>query len=110
MVNFRGTSGVPLTSGKFYCSASWEDMKEPIDYIYKKYCSGQEEYAKRNLYAYGVSMGANALCLYLVMEGAKSPLSGAVLYSSPFSLEKDIPFFKSSLFGFYNFAMGFNFA
>ena len=39
VINYRGTSGVRLTSSKFYSSASWKDFKEPLDYIYSKYCS-----------------------------------------------------------------------
>ncbi len=38
VINFRGAAGVSLTSGKIYWFNSWEDLKEPIDYIYRKYC------------------------------------------------------------------------
>jgi predicted alpha/beta-fold hydrolase len=38
VINFRGAAGVPLTSRKLYWFNSWEDIKEPIDYIHRKYC------------------------------------------------------------------------
>jgi len=38
VINFRGSAGVPLTSGKIYWFNSWQDLKEPIDYLYQKYC------------------------------------------------------------------------
>lgn len=40
VINFRGTSGMPLTSPKLYWMSTWQDLKEPIDYIHDKYCSG----------------------------------------------------------------------
>lgn len=42
VINFRGTAGVKMTSAKFYGSANWEDFKEPIDFIYSKYCNSSE--------------------------------------------------------------------
>ena len=39
VVNFRGTSGVKITSPLFYGPSAWKDLKEPIDYLYGKYCS-----------------------------------------------------------------------
>jgi abhydrolase domain-containing protein 1/3 len=38
VVNFRGSSGVNLTSKRFYGSAAWKDYKEPVDYISLTYC------------------------------------------------------------------------
>lgn len=38
VVNFRGTSGVPLTSPYIYWFNTWQDIQEPIEYIKAKYC------------------------------------------------------------------------
>ena len=39
VINFRGASGVNLTSGMIYWLNSWRDIKEPIDYIFDNYCN-----------------------------------------------------------------------
>jgi predicted alpha/beta-fold hydrolase len=83
VVNFRGAAGVKLTTSKIYSITNWQDVKEPIDFIHKKYCSGIDDYKNRNIFAYGVSLGAALLSLYLVQEGGRSPLSGAIVFSSP---------------------------
>ena len=44
VVNFRGTSGVKLTTAKSYSGIDWEDYKEGVDYIFEKYCSGEDGY------------------------------------------------------------------
>jgi len=33
IINYRGTSGVKLTSQNIYWMNRWEDVKEPIEYI-----------------------------------------------------------------------------
>lgn len=109
VINFRGYSGVQLTSGKVFCAGLWEDFKEPIDYIHEKYCSDKEGYNQRNIYSYGVSLGAALLTLYLVNEQERGPLKGALIYSNPFGLKKNLSYFINSLYGFYNAAMGFNY-
>jgi predicted alpha/beta-fold hydrolase len=76
IVNFRGASGVKMTSPMFYGAALWEDFKEPVDYIHSKYCKKQGV----NLYGFGVSLGAAMVNLYLVNEGAQAKLNGAILY------------------------------
>lgn len=64
VVNFRGASGVQLTSGLIYWLNLWEDLKEPIDYIHAKYCTVEGKKMRR-IYAYGVSLGASLLTSYL---------------------------------------------
>lgn len=109
VINYRGTAGVKITSDKLYWMCGWRDLKEPIDYIHSKYCSG-EDVQKRNMYAYAVSLGGGMLSLYLCQEGKNSPLSGAISYCMPFNLKNNVPFFKKNLFGFFDFAMGFIFS
>lgn len=99
---------MPLTSGKIYWLNTWEDLKEPIDYLYQNYChDGVDEL--RNLYAYGVSLGGSMLTLYLENEGDRSPLKGACCFGAPYDLKENVPFFKKNGFKFYDFAMGYNY-
>ena len=53
-------------------------------------------------------MGANMLALYLIREGDKSPLKGAVCYGLPYNLKDNVPFFKNNGHKFYNTIMGLN--
>ncbi|CDW77448.1 embryogenesis-associated protein emb8-like [Stylonychia lemnae] len=106
IINYRGTSGVKLTSSKIYWMNQWEDVKEPIDYISQKYCRG-EEYLKRSLYGYGASLGGQFLSSYLIHEGQNSVLDGAITYGQPFNLKDNVEFFKKNCFKFFDFGMGF---
>lgn len=58
VVNFRGSAGIPLTSGKIYWMNLWQDIKEPVDFIHQRY-------PRSRLYAYSVSLGASMLVNYL---------------------------------------------
>jgi predicted alpha/beta-fold hydrolase len=53
-------------------------------------------------------MGASMLTLYLINEGDKSPLSGALTYGIPFNLKDNVEYFRNTAFKFYDRAMGFN--
>ncbi len=64
---------------------------------------------KRNVYAYAVSLGASMLTKYLMNSGDKCILSGALPYSVFYDIEANVPFFKSSGWKFYDFAMGYNY-
>ena len=99
-----------LTSPKIYWTCNWTDVKEPIEYIHAKFCSGDNiDFMKRNLYAYAVSLGACMLTKYLFKSGDKCVLSGAIPYSVFYDGESNVPFFKSSGWKFYDFAMGHNY-
>ena len=97
-----------MTSRKIYWMPNWEDLKEPIDYIHRKYCSSRE-YDARHLYAYSVSLGSTILALYLVNEGDKCPLKGVVQYGVPHHIKSNVSFFKNNMHSFYDVVMGFNF-
>lgn len=109
VVNFRGSCGLKMTSSQLYGSASWRDYKEPVDYLHKKYCKGLDGFAQRRLYGYGVSLGAQIVTLYLVNEGEKSVLSGALILAPLFDIKKNVAFMKTSAYGVYNSLMGLNF-
>ena len=62
-----------------YCLTSWRDVKEPVDFLYKKYCLKQG----RRIYLYAVSLGGAISTNYLLYDDANTPLSGAVTYGTP---------------------------
>ena len=99
-----------LTSPKIYWKCNWTDVKEPIEYIHAKYCSGENlEYIKRNIYAYAVSLGAGMLTKYLIKSGEKCVLNGALPYGVFYEVEANVPFFKNSGGKFYDVALGYNY-
>lgn len=82
VVNFRGTSGVPLTSPMVYWTTNWRDVQEPLEYIHGKYCGAgpTAEYLTRKIYGYSVSLGAGILAKYVINSGDKCVLDGVLLY------------------------------
>ncbi len=107
VINFRGASGVKLTSPMIYWMNTWTDLKEPIEYIQSKYCSN--DYIKRNLYAFAVSLGAGMLTKYLIHSGDQCVLTGALPYGLFFNLKDNVNFFKRNAFKLYDKVMGFNY-
>ena len=79
-----------------YWLNQWRDIKEPIDYIYERYCcsfdssTSPKKEAVRGIYAYGVSLGASMLSLYLTKEGERCPLNGAFGFGAPFDLRENV--------------------
>lgn len=74
IVNFRGAAGVPMTSPKLYWLNTWEDIQEPIEYIYDKYATDDSGIKVRNMYAHSVSLGGSMLAKYLTKVGTDTPL------------------------------------
>eukprot|EP00347_Sterkiella_histriomuscorum_P006268 403353420 len=109
VVNFRGAAGVPMTSSKLYWLNTWEDIQEPLEYIYDKYSCDDMGKKVRNMYGYSVSLGGSLLAKYLTIVGKNTPLSGATIYVMPFNIKDNAPFFRKNFFKFYDFMMGFNF-
>ncbi len=62
-----------------YCAASVSDLREPMEYIYQKYCLKFEENRghNRSFFLIGNSMGANIVANYLGEEGPKSIFKAA---------------------------------
>ena len=89
LISYRGTAGMKLTSGKMYNLMVWEDIKEPIDYIYEKYCQGNG----RKIHAYAVSLGANVLGHYMINEQEKSKLTSVATFGNLFNTEISGEFF-----------------
>lgn len=109
VVNFRGAAGVPMTSPKLYWLNTWEDIQEPIEYIFDKYATDDSGKKIRNMYAHSVSLGGSMLAKYLTRVGHDTPLSAATIYVMPFNLRDNVGFFRKNFFKFYDFMMGFNF-
>jgi len=108
-VLFRGSSGIPITSSKLSCSVSWFDAQAITEYCVKEYVVDKETGKKtRNIYAYGCSLGANILGLYLAKVADKCPLDGSVLYATPWDLTSGSNFFYTNMFGIYAYAVGMN--
>ena len=101
-VSMRTTNGVTVKSGKSYGLNSWEDVKEPTEFIYAKYC---KPFGQR-IYMYGVSLGGTICGNYLIEDDANHPLSGAALYGAPFNCPMTIGGFKTRCFGLYDKVLG----
>jgi len=86
---FRATNDIPVTSYKISCSYAWEDLKQMVDFVNEKYVIDSITKQKKcQLYAYGVSLGANQLGLYLSHVGSQTPVDGATLFSAPYDVWK----------------------
>lgn len=111
-VQWRGSSGVPITSNKTYSLHIWTDIKDTVDYIHKEYCckgpdrNPQNKASQRPIYIFGVSNGAICATHYLINEGEKSPVRAAAFYGSPIDVVSNEDFFSTSGFGFYNYNLG----
>ncbi|KAJ7019908.1 AB-hydrolase YheT [Mycena alexandri] len=80
VVNFRGCSGVPITSPKFYTAAQTDDLRQALMHI-------QKLYPRAPLLGLGFSIGGNVLIRYLAEEGVNSRLSSACILGCPWDLE-----------------------
>lgn len=108
-VLFRGGAGLPITTPVLSYSGSWRDAKFALEYVRKTYATDARSGKKdTRVYAYGVSLGANILGLYLTKEGksATQVIDGAMLYASPWSIAKGSHFFYTNFFGLYQKIIG----
>lgn len=108
-VLFRGADNIPITSPKLGYGGNWKDVQVAIEYVHRRYIIDPKTQKPRTrLYAYGVSLGALILGLYLgrVGEEAKNFLDGALLYSTPWCTRYSNPYFKASYYGLYNKILG----
>ena len=110
-VYFRTADEIPITSSKMNCFGNWEDFKTVLEYVHGKYVLDAETGEKQTrLYAYGCSLGANHLGLYLVNEGERATaiLDGACLYSTPWNTRDNEEYFFKSMHGLCQRAVGLN--
>lgn len=81
---------------------SVNDLREPMQHVYNKYCKG----TGRRAFAIGCSMGAIVLANSLGVDGENSVLSGAVCVQAAIKKWMGLETFVNSLGGTYNRAMG----
>ena len=82
-----------------------------MKYISDKYVRDPETNEKRTrLYAYGVSLGAIMLSLYLGKAGkrANEVIDGSVIFSSVWNMSTGMPVFYKTAFGFWTYMLGKN--
>ena len=75
-----------------------------LEHIQKRYILDPKTGKKRTrVYAYGVSLGAQILGLYLGKSGKKACdyIDGVVLYATAWSIEKGHKFFYENFYGLY---------
>ena len=102
---FRGSQNLPITSSKLSYSGAWRDCKAIVEHVHGKYVSSEK---RERMYAYGCSLGAQILALYMIKEGKRAcqVIDGAVLYGTPWSTSKGADFFYKNAFGLYQKAIG----
>eukprot|EP00347_Sterkiella_histriomuscorum_P007208 403349846 len=128
VINYRGGSNLELKSPKMYCAASTGDIREPLDYIYKKYCCDLTGKNFRKIFLIGNSMGGNIVANYLGEEGEiqqkynedlkintqgqnqkyEIKISGACCVQPPMRMWETKTSVQNSFFGIYNQAIGSN--
>ncbi|KAF7327693.1 AB hydrolase-1 domain-containing protein [Mycena kentingensis (nom. inval.)] len=92
VINFRGCSGVPITSAKFYTGAQTDDLRQALTYI-------SSQYPDAPLLGLGFSIGGNVLARYLAEEGANSRISAAAILGNPWDLVGNTLSLHKSIFG-----------
>ncbi|KAJ2050029.1 hypothetical protein H4S04_002854 [Coemansia sp. S16] len=79
VMNHRGTSKTPLTTGKLYDARDTGDFCDIIQGL-------KNSYPQAPLVGVGFSMGANLLTRYLGEQGSKSPLAAGIAICCPFDM------------------------
>ena len=107
-VLFRGAGGMPLTSGKLSFIGCWKDWKFMLEYTINKYNRDRNGKKRVKVFAYGISLGANVLSLYLgkVGKDALNYIDCAALYASPWSLYHGHRVFWENYKGYSNYVIG----
>ena len=95
IVNHRGCSNSKLTTPRFYCAGTTNDLEQAVDYIHSIY-------PKRDIFLLGFSVGANILTNYLGELGERTPAKTAMCIGNPFDLLKVSEKIGGKLFGLYN--------
>ncbi len=102
MISFRGQSGAELITPMMHNALSVNDIKEPMEYVYKKLSKDRNIKA----FALGCSMGANILSNLLGIDKEDSILSAAVCVQAAIKKWNVLEYFKNSLNGTYDKALG----
>lgn len=94
VVNSRGCCRTKITTGKLFNGLSYDDIKEVLVDLKKRY-------PNRPLYTVGFSFGALLVANYLAFSGesAKDLVKAAVLIGCPWDMEKSAKHVRTSLTG-----------
>ena len=106
---FRCCQGIPITSTKLNCAASWPDVRTIVENVYSRYVEDQKAGEKKTrLYAFGCSLGGITLGLYAGFdaEEAAKRLDGMVLYATPWNTREGCRYFRENFFGLYSYVIG----
>lgn len=108
VINYRGLADAKITSPRLFCADSWEDILEPMKYMYSQYV----EKTERKVFAIGFSMGANILANVLGYIGDgkehKIKIDGACVIQAPHRMWIACRALFTSMGGFYNRRLGKN--
>jgi len=79
-------------------------VKEVVDYVFEEHCDNGK---RRELYGFGVSLGASIMANYMGKEREKCPLRAAFVVGCCFDTPKSMEFIKSNMYGFYDYFLGY---
>ncbi|KAJ2005953.1 hypothetical protein GGI04_002050 [Coemansia thaxteri] len=79
VMNYRGASKTPLTTGKLYNAHDTNDYRNIVANI-------SQQFPNAPLIGAGFSLGANLLTRYLGEQGSDSPLTAAISVCNPFDM------------------------
>lgn len=85
--------------------ASISDLKDPLEYIYNKYCLDANGNKKNKVYLIGNSMGAGIVANYLADFGGNNLVDAACCVQPPMKYWMTMKNIDKSLFGFYNWLL-----
>lgn len=90
ILDFRGTGGLALTSGRIACADSWRDLPDVLAAI-------QAAAPSLPIFAVGFSLGGLMLINHLSRAAATTPIVGAATVSAPLDLSAIAARLESSL-------------
>lgn len=102
LIQYRGSSGVELTSPMTYGCGQYQDVNEAIEYIFDEYCREID----RKIYAIGFSMGGNWLGMALGKGKISDKIVAAACMQSPIKMRESFLNMKSCWNGFINWGLG----
>ena len=85
VVNYRGLAGAKLVTPKVYTPMSYQDIEEPIKYVISKYGTDSDG-SRSQIFAVGISMGANLLGFTLANNSYENFLDASVCLQAPMKL------------------------
>ena len=103
-MNYRGSSGVKMTSPVLFGSGDYDDVLESIEYVFQEYCREID----RKIFVIGFSLGGNWLGMSLGkhQNGLRDRIVAATLWQSPTKLKASTKNLTSCLGGLINSNLG----